>query len=83
MVKSLTVSQAKKIVLKRSTDEERIINDVLHFGLERPYVEKSIAEQAGITDAEPNINPLYVFVNEEQITTVLKYLLKTDGYLSM
>lgn len=81
-MKSLTVSQAKKRILKPVDGNERTINEVIYFGADRPYAEKSMAEAAGITDAEPNINPLYVFLNEEQLTTLLKHLRKADGYLA-
>lgn len=80
-MKSLTVSQAKKLVLKPLDGNERTINEVVHFGTDKPYAEKSIAEDAGIIDAEPNINPFYVILDEKQLTTLLKYLRKQDGYL--
>ncbi|RIV18147.1 hypothetical protein DYU11_29790 [Fibrisoma montanum] len=80
-MKSLTVNQAKKLILKPADGSERTINEVLFFGVDKPYVLKEIADEAGITVADASVNPMYVYPDEAQLTAILQYLRKHDGYL--
>jgi hypothetical protein len=81
-MKSLTINEVKKRILKAPNGEEHSLNDCLYFGVSgQPYVEKSVAEAAGLTETIPNPNPLYVYLTAGHLPVLLKHLLETDGYL--